>query len=150
MAGPSGSPSPSGAITDPAAAWPAYASCLRAHGLDVPDPEIDPNGDPTWADGVDIKAGMNDQIRTDCGPIIATITSSGDRRPRRTYSFDSLVAHAACLRTHGLVDYPDPDPNDLAAGMPPGFDKSDQAVYDALVACESLLVETTASPSPAS
>jgi hypothetical protein len=53
------------------------------------------------------------------------------------------------MRDHGLADWPDPDANDLEGGMPPGYDKADPTVYAGLVACERLLVETTASPSPA-
>jgi hypothetical protein len=147
-----GSPLPSGAIVDPAVAWPAYAACIRAHGVEIADPEVDQYGDPTWVtNGQDLKTMINGAILRDCGPIIAAITEggTGNDRPRKSYSFDSLLAHVACLRQHGLTEYPDPNPNDLAAGMAPGFDKSDSHVLAALIACEDLLVETTASPSPA-
>jgi hypothetical protein len=147
--GPDASALPSGAITDPLVAWPAFAACLRSHGIQVADPELDANGDPQWAD--DIKKGMTDAISRDCSPILAAITEGGPasngRRPA-TYSFDSEVAHAACMREQGLVNWPDPNPNETG-GMPEGFDKSDPTVRAALTACESLLVETTASPSPA-
>jgi hypothetical protein len=139
---------PSGALTDPAQAWPAFAACLRAHGLNVPDPDIDENGDPIWSNDVDLKKDISEPARRACNPIIAAIRESGPKRPRATYTFESLVAHAACMRGHGVPTWPDPDPNDLQAGMPEGFDKRDPIVYPALVACESKLVETTASPSP--
>jgi hypothetical protein len=145
-----GSPLPSGAITDPAVAWPAFAACLRSHGVQIEDPALDANGDPSWT--TDIKKVITEPASADCGRIIAGVISAGDaeQRPRRSFSFDSLVAQATCMREHGLTDWPDPDPNDLAAGMPPGYDKADSAVRAALIACEHLLVETTASPSPGS
>jgi hypothetical protein len=145
------SPLPSGALTDPAEAWPAYAACLRSHGIQVADPVVDVNGDPEWTSGGDIKKLITPKIAADCGPIIAAVTETNgaNDRPRRSYSYDSQVAHAACMREHGLAEWPDPDPNDLAAGMPPGYDKRDPKVYAGLVACEHLLVEVTASPSPA-
>lgn len=149
-AGPAGgaeSALPSGALTDPAQAWPAFAACLRAHGLQVADPEVDDNGDPVWA--TDIKQGMTNKIQADCAPTIAGVSDTKDGRHRPTYTYESELANAACMRDHGLTNWPDPDPNNLAAQMPPGFDKADPSVYAALVACEHVLVEATASPSPA-
>ena len=140
---------PSGAITDPFVAWPAFAACLRAHGLQVADPEVDASGNPQWAD--DLKANITDAIRAECAPIIAAVDEGGTLKGGRrsaTYSFDSEIAHAACMREHGLANWPDPNPNETG-GMPEGFDKADPTVLAALSACESLLVETTASPSPA-
>jgi hypothetical protein len=145
-------PLPSGASTDPAVAWSAFAACLRSHGLDVPDPEIDENGEPAWTTSFDLKRAITEQIRDDCAPLIAAVSEgggAGTNHPRKSYSFDSQVAHAACMREHGLTDWPDPDPNALDSGMPAGFDKANPTVLAGLIACESLLVETTASPSPA-
>jgi len=141
------SPLPSGPLTDPAGAWPAYAACLRSHGLQVDDPEVDGNGDPVWA--TDIKRGMTRKIDADCGPIIAALTKTGDSRHRTPNTYESELAHAACMREHGLTDWPDPDPNKPGGGMPEGYDKADPTVYAGLVACEHVLVEATASPSPA-
>jgi hypothetical protein len=148
--GPVGSALPSGAITDPLIAWPAFAACLRSHGIQIADPEIDAKGDPHWAD--DFKKLITDAISRACSPILAAIDEGGpasNGRPRTTFSFDSEIAHAACMREHGLVNWPDPNPNDSGGVMPPGFDKADPTVLAALIACERLLVETTASPSPA-
>ena len=49
---------------------------------------------------------------------------------------------------HGFPTWPDPISTTDAGRMPEGFDKADPAVLAALNACESILVETTASPSP--
>jgi hypothetical protein len=147
--GDAGSPLPSGAITDPLVAWPAFAACLRAHGLQIADPQVDANGDPHWGD--DLKRLITDTVREACNPIIAAIDEGGTLkggRPRHTYSFDSEVAHAACMREHGFPDWPDPNPNEERGVMPPGFDKADAAVRAGLIACEPLLVETSPSPSP--
>jgi hypothetical protein len=147
--GPDGSPLPSGTITDPNEAWPAFAACLRSHGLQIADPEVDANGDPHWGD--DLKAQMTDPIAQACGPVIAGITESGTgRRKPRTYSFESLVANAACMREHGLPDYPDPNPNTANQGLADGYDKGNPTVMAALIACEDILVETTPSASPGS
>jgi hypothetical protein len=138
---------PSGALTDPAQAWPAFAACLRAHGLQAADPELDDNGDPIWAG--DIKEGITRQIEADCGPVIAALEKNGvDGRNRPGYTYASELAHATCMREHGLPDWPDPNLDDREGGMPEGYDKADPTVYAGLVACERLLVEQAASPSP--
>ena len=142
----SSSPVPSGLSTDPAVAWPAYAACLRAHGVDTPDPVIDENGDATWGSDFDIKDHITRPIDHDCGPLISALTKTSGK-PRHTYTYESEVAHSACLRDHGLTEYPDPDPENPGR-LAPGYDKRDPAVFAALTACESVLIEQTASPSP--
>ena len=146
-AGSSSSPVPSGLSTDPAVAWPAYAACLRSHGVDTPDPVIDENGDASWGSGFEVKDHITRPIEKDCGPLISALTKSGGK-PRHSYTYESEVAHSACLRDHGLTSYPDPDP-DNPGRLAPGYDKGDPAVFAALTACESVLIEQTASPSPA-
>jgi hypothetical protein len=146
--GADGSPLPSGAITDPNEAWPAFAACLRSNGMQIADPELDANGDPHWTG--DLKPRLTNAIAQACNPIIVGITESGTgRRQPRTYSFDSLLANAACMREHGLPDYPDPIPNAANQGLADGYDKGNQTVLAALIACEDTLVETTPSASPA-
>jgi len=146
--GPDGSPLPSGAIADPMVAWPAFAACMRDHGLEIPDPEVDANGDPHWTD--DFKRLITEEVRTACNPIISAITETGGsgRRTPRSYSFESLVANAQCMREHGLPDYPDPIPDQFNQGLADGYDKGNATVLSALIACEGVLVETTPSASP--
>jgi len=149
VANPSGA-LPSGAITDPAEAWPAFAACLRAHGANVADPEVDQNGDPHWGD--DLKRYMTEPIHAACKDIIAAIDEGGTSkggRVRPAFSYDSQLAHAECMRSHGFPTWPDPDANSDGWSMPEGFDKADPKVLAGLIACEPLLDEATASPSPA-
>jgi hypothetical protein len=143
--GPSPVGSASAPSNDPAIAWPAFAACLRAHGIDVADPTIDDQGQPQFAPGVDLSSQVTSAIQAACGPIIAAVTAT---KVGKTYAFDSLVAHAACLRQHGLPNYPDPDPNAAMQRLAPGYSKSDRTVNAALVACGPLLVQTSPSASP--
>ncbi len=139
-------PSPSGVSSDPAVAWPAFAGCLRAHGLDVPDPALGSDGQPQFPAGLDLKTLITPAMDHDCSPILAAITASKGQSSH-SYTFESLVAHAACLRAHGLTSYPDPNPNDPPQ-LAPGYLKSDPTVNAALVACQGTLVDAAASPSP--
>jgi hypothetical protein len=138
---------PSGASTDPAQAWPAFAACLRAHGANVADPVLDKNGDPQWAG--EIKQFMTEPVRAACQPIIAGLEGQKDGRNRPAFTLESELAFAACIREHGFPTWPDPVSTTDAGRMPEGFDKQDPAVFAALEACNSVLVEMTASPSPA-
>jgi len=136
----------SGALTDPAEVWPAFAACLRAHGANIADPVLDKNGDPQWAG--EIKQYMTEPVRAACQPILAGLEGQSDKPNRATFTFESELANAACMRTHGFPTWPDPISTTDTGSMPEGFDKADPAVRAALIACESVLVETTASPSP--
>jgi hypothetical protein len=137
----------SGASTDPAQAWPAFAACLRAHGANVADPVLDKNGDPQWAG--EIKQFMTEPVRAACQPIIAGLEGQKDGRNRPAFTLESELAFAACIREHGFPTWPDPVSTTDAGRMPEGFDKQDPAVFAALEACNWVLVEMTASPSPA-
>jgi hypothetical protein len=144
-AAPSGSNVPSGVSTDPAVAWPAFAACLRAHGLNVADPVLNDQGEAQFTPGLDLKTLVAPAIEQACSPLIAGVT--GTKAGAKSYDFDSLVAHAACLRQHGMPNYPDPDPNATVQQLAPGFSKADPVVNAALVACQSLLVQISPSPS---
>jgi predicted small lipoprotein YifL len=139
-------PQPTAASGDPFVAWPAFAACLRAHGLDVADPELDAAGEPHWGD--DLKRSLTQPVRAACSPIIAVVDEGGTLRGHGvpSYSFDSLVAHAACVRAHGLSEWPDPDANATNWVWPPSFGRTDPAVLTAIDACESALVQATATP----
>ena len=144
-ADPSGA-DPSGASTDPAVAWPAFAACLRAHGATVADPVLDKNGDPQWAG--EIKQYMTAPVQAACQPILAGLEGKGDKPNRPTFTLESELAFAACIREHGFPTWPDPISTTDAGRMPEGFNKEDPAVFAALDACNHVLVESTASPSP--
>ena len=96
-------PLPSGALTDPAEAWPAFAACLRAHGANIADPVLDKNGDPQWAG--EIKQYMTEPVRAACQPILAATRRPGaTSRNRATFTFESELANAACMRDARLPD----------------------------------------------
>jgi ABC-type phosphate transport system substrate-binding protein len=129
----------SGGSTDPAEAWSAWAACLRSQGLAVADPSIDPHGAPQFAPGLDLEHLVTPAMHTACDPLIQSVTAN--KGSGSTYTFDSLVAFAGCLRQHGLPNYPDPDPN-APQGLAPGYDKADPTVTAAIDACHDLLVRT--------
>jgi hypothetical protein len=142
-ASPGASPPASAASTDPSVAWPAWAACLRSHSLVVADPSIDQDGQPQFAPGLDLEHLVTPAMHADCDPLIQSLTAN--KGGGATYTFDSLVAFAGCLRQHGLPAYPDPDPNGVQ-GLAPGYDKGDPAVSAAIDACHDLLVRSGDAP----
>ena len=89
-----------------------FAACMRSHGVDMPDPEVDENG------GVMIQIGSGD----DQGPqdnMQEAMEDCQDKMPRGpvtrdgggfdpTEMQDEMLEFAQCMRSHG-VDMPDPD-----------------------------------------
>jgi hypothetical protein len=132
------------ASSDPTVAWPAFAACLRAHGLNVADPQLDSAGNPDFGQ-LNLQALITPDIDRDCSPLVARITAA--KAAAKQYDFASLVLHAACLRAHGLPNYPDPDPNAQVQTLAPGYSKADPTVNAALIACKPLLVQVGPSPS---
>jgi hypothetical protein len=103
-AGPSASPpSP----TDATHAYLSYASCLRAHGANEPDPSFGQDGSPTWA--VNPKT-LPPQATQACGSILQSAQLAGGRGPTAA-QLAQLTRFSRCIRQHGVADFPDPSPD---------------------------------------
>lgn len=85
--------------------WLQFASCLRQHGADEPDPSFDSNGNPQWA--LNIK-GLPQAVQQACASILQSLNlHSGQRAdPAR---IAALTRFAQCIRQHGIANFPDPD-----------------------------------------
>jgi hypothetical protein len=84
-----------------------FAQCMRDHGVDMPDPEVDGgrisqriNAKP----GQDVEAAHEacKQYAPSGGP------GSGQQDPQMR---ERMLAHAKCMRDNGVESFPDPDPN---------------------------------------
>lgn len=84
----------------------AFSRCMRSHGLSgFPDPnghgqiEIGPSS------GVDPAAAAFQSARRVCQPLIG----SGEATPAvQAKARREALAFSACMRSHGVPDYPDP------------------------------------------
>ena len=135
---------------DPEEVALAWAECMREHGIDVPDPEIDENGrvrvmiqSRRAAEGVRDDAFA--EARDECG------TPFGDEGPpqlseeERQEMQETMLAFASCMREHG-VDMPDPDFSDGGARMQfragaGGVDPESPTFQKAQEACQEVLEE---------
>jgi hypothetical protein len=85
-----------------------FAKCMRGHGVDMPDPEVDDRG------GIKVRIGAGgagkrpdpkklEAAQKACGSLIG---GDGDRQIDPAER-DAMVDFARCMREHG-IDMPDP------------------------------------------
>lgn len=92
----------------------AFSVCMRSHGVSsFPDPGATPSGPENMIGGVAIPSTINMQAPafrtawTACRGLLSSLSPQG--RPQITASMRaSLIAHAQCMRAHGVSGYQDP------------------------------------------
>lgn len=95
----------------------AFAACMRAEGLDFPDPEPDEDGGLRFArpgeggggDSVGSQREAQASAREVCGVLLEGLDIGG-RGGRGQGEFDNegFLVFAACMRENGVTDFPDP------------------------------------------
>ena len=152
---------------DPEEAALAFASCMREHGVDMPDPQVGSNGElrvtinggPGSLDMEEMQAAQEACQDLMPGPM-------GEPRELTAEEKDAMLGFAQCMRDHG-IDMPDPvfegngmvriggGPGSAATGQRPVFDpRSDefQAAYEGdlrIGSAQPLFVTVTAQGRPA-
>lgn len=92
-----------------------FAACMREHGVDMPDPQVDEDGGVTMQMGAgpgDGPSADTDEAFEACRELMprGPVTRNGDDFDP-TEMQDELLEFAQCMRDHG-VDMPDPDFDD--------------------------------------
>jgi hypothetical protein len=93
---------------DPQQAALDFAKCMREHGIDMPDPQVDDQGrvrvrvGGPGGDRPDPK--KLDEAQKACGRLMGGGDGAGQIDPEER---DAMVAFARCMREHG-IDMPDP------------------------------------------
>lgn len=99
----------------------AFTACLRAEGVDVPDPTVDAEGNPRFTQPPDLSDVTPDKLN-------AAVAACRDELDQVTLGFlgtdltgieDTLLEYAGCMRANGF-DMPDPK-LDLDFGGSDGF-----------------------------
>jgi hypothetical protein len=98
-----------GAAKDPQQAALDFARCMRQHGIDMPDPEVDDKGRIKMRIGAGGPGSRPDPKKLEaaqqaCGNLLGG--GDGDRQIDPAER-DAMVAFARCMREHG-IDMPDP------------------------------------------
>jgi hypothetical protein len=156
---PSASPDPSpSASIDPEAAMDAFASCMRAHGVDV---QVSTAGGDSGGGGTTVnkssaapRTGTGrdqdkttfDAANTACASLLPKGGVDGPAGQIDPEMEQKMLAFSACMREHG-IDMPDPKFENGGAtvnlggpdGDGPEIDPNSQAFKDAEEACKSLM-----------
>jgi hypothetical protein len=117
MAGCGSSTKQGSATTSPTVASRAlsFVKCMRAHGVpNLPDPGQSVSGPYNSIAGIAIPSSINPQspafLSADksCQGLISAILSPQGKPPITASEKAALIAHAQCMRDHGVPNYPDP------------------------------------------
>jgi hypothetical protein len=90
----------------------AYAQCMRTHGEpNWPDPASDGN----FAGHINTSTAQYLSANGACGHLLP---NGGVLTQAQTdHALAALSKYAACMRSHGIPKYPDPDPRYVQAGL---------------------------------
>jgi hypothetical protein len=129
------------AAKDPQQAALDFAKCMREHGIDIPDPEVDDQGRVRVRVGGPGGGGARpdpkklDEAQKACGGLMG---GGGDGRGQiDPEERDAMVAFARCMREHG-IDMPDPTGDGLVMRKDDdgGPDPSSERFQEAERACD--------------
>ena len=127
----------------------AFARCMRSHGVpDFPDPQSGSGGGFTISNDspggdLDPSSTAYQSAMTACQSLLPN--DKGGSRGMTAADKQKLLAFSACMRSHGVPDFPDPTFNSNGAGVSiTGGQSSDlnpnsAAFQSAQKACQSLL-----------
>jgi hypothetical protein len=91
-----------------------FSQCMRAHGVsDFPDPS--PGGGYNF-NAVSTSSPTFQAAQSACQKYFGAGTPTGQVL---TQDLDHLLRYAKCMRSHSVINFPDPV---LRSGLPPGFD----------------------------
>jgi hypothetical protein len=124
-----------------------WVECMRDEGVDVPDPQVDADGNLTFGGGGGPGlgggggGGIDREALQDATEVCGEIPQGafGGERPDQTEVQDRLLEFAQCMRDNGY-DMPDPDFSG-DGGLTSAFgdiDTNDPVFQDASAACEDI------------
>lgn len=106
------------APVDPMEAMLDYAACMREHGIDMPDPNMNGGGSvieiEATSSGADAGGSIEDMLGGEfmaaeraCSDLLGAMTSEHDPKLEAEI-MEALLAHTECMREHG-IDVSDPN-----------------------------------------
>jgi hypothetical protein len=124
---------------DTAAVLRELVQCARAHGMpNLPDPQIDANGQPHWPGGE--PPVPPESVMRACRSIIHRLPPQPPGEGADAGNVPSLIRFAACIRAHGFPEFPDPLPDGKfdASAFPSGVKPGNPPFDAAMRACRQL------------
>lgn len=119
----------------------AWVKCLRANGIDAPDP--DENGQVDLGDARPLKTDPTSRAALEkCGKDKAAVPEEIERRlaPKLTpEQIRKQVEFADCMQKNGAPDFPDPEPDGHAYGDDQQWDATTAAAKQASRTCAPII-----------
>jgi hypothetical protein len=118
---PNGDPSPGSVRAQALPVWREFTACVRGHGVaNVPDPQVDENGQATWPGLSQAQIEVaRQQVGGACDAILQKLPAAAQPGGQITeQELATLRRFAQCMRDHGLPDFPDPNSDGIFT-MPP-------------------------------
>jgi len=111
-----------------------WAQCMREHGVDMPDPEVDDKG--RMRVRMSGGPGANvEQAQKACQSFMDKIGPANLSPEEREQAEQAMLEFAQCMRAHG-ENVPDPTPGEgirlTRKGDDPGFEAAQKACQDKL------------------
>ncbi len=135
----SGSSTATTTVEDTAAVLRELVQCARAHGMpNLPDPQIDANGQPHWPGGE--PPAPTESVMRACRSIIDRLPAQPAGEGGDAANVQALIRFAGCIRDHGFPGFPDPQPDGKfsASAFPPGVKPGNPPFDAAMRACRQL------------
>jgi hypothetical protein len=124
-----------------------FAQCMREHGVDMPDPSSS-GGRQTFRVGPGDATSPEEleEAQEACQKYMDKVEPPEMSEERQEEFRESALAHARCMREHGIENFPDPtfDENGgarLKLDPSTGIDPDDSEFKEAQKACEDTLPE---------
>jgi hypothetical protein len=127
----------------------AFSQCMRAHGVpDFPDPQTTAGGNAIQINGsgggLDPSSSQFQSALQACNKFAPKNGPNGKAPSAKDR--EAMLAFAACMRSHGVPDFPDPQFNNSGGGFvgsgnqPPADMRPDSPQFQAAMeACKSKL-----------
>lgn len=123
-----------GRADDRQSAMLEFARCMREHGVDMPDPQVDSQGRARMTmNGAGIPPETMEAAQEACEDKRPTAPADG---PGREEANARGLALAQCMREHGIENFPDPKDGGIMITPDSGLDPEDPAFQEAQKVCE--------------
>jgi hypothetical protein len=136
----------SGSAASPTSALHLAGQCLRQHGIpNFPDPVVATDG-PAAGRAIFDKSALKsypvsavNQAMNECRTALdqAGLAGSGQNSTVSQQELQARLALARCIRSHGVPNFPDPNPSTGEVTPPPGLSKTSPSILAAIRACPS-------------
>jgi hypothetical protein len=117
----------------------AYSQCMRSHGVpDFPDPNSQGaiTGSGSSASGINPQSPQFQAAQKSC----AKLAPSGGTPAQQAQNLAQAVKYAACMRSHGVANFPDPNSSNGGIGFEStGIDRNSPQYLAASKTCQPLL-----------